>query len=75
MKGGQCLFEVRSVRHWHGIGTFVVRMKPPVTLIESVFLGGQMVGMIFIRKSIPSSAKFLRLDDCQSFEYGILDLV
>ena len=30
-------------------------MKSPVALIERVFLCGHMVGMIFIRKSIPSS--------------------
>ena len=32
-------------------------MKPPITLVESILVG-QMVGMIFIRKSIPFSAKF-----------------
>ena len=50
--------EVRSVRRSHSIGTLLVRMKPPVTLKERVFLWGQMVGMVFIRQSIPFSAKF-----------------
>ena len=32
-------------------------MKPPFALIVEVFLCGQMVSVIFIRKSIPSSTK------------------
>ena len=32
-------------------------MKPPVILVERVFLWCQMVGMIFIRKRISFSAK------------------
>ena len=31
-------FEVRSVRRSHSIGTLLVRMKPPITLAERVFL-------------------------------------
>ena len=58
LQGRQCLFEVRSVRRSHSIGTLLVRMKPPITLVERAFLWGQMVGMIFIRKSVPCSAKF-----------------
>ena len=41
----------------HSVGTLLVRMKPPITLVKRVFLWGYMVGMIFIRKSIPFSAK------------------
>ena len=33
-------------------------MKPPFVLVVEVLLYCQMVGMIFIRKSIPFSAKF-----------------
>ena len=33
--------------------------KPPFALIERVLLCGQMVSVIFIRKSIPLSTKFL----------------
>ena len=46
------------MRRSDSIGTLLVRMKPPVTLVERVFLWGQMVGMVFIRQSIPLSAKF-----------------
>ena len=42
----------------HSIGTLLVRTEPPVTLVERVVLWGQMVGMVFIRKSVPFSAKF-----------------
>ena len=69
------LFEVRSVRRSHNIGTLLVRVKPPVILVMKIFLWGQMVGMIFIRKSIPFSAKFFVSIFFQSFDYGILDLV
>ena len=51
-------FGVRSVRRSHSIGIFFVWMKPPVTLVERVFLWSQIVGMIFILKSIPFSARF-----------------
>ena len=39
-------------------GILLVRMKPPITLVERVFLWCQMVGMVFIRESVPCSAKF-----------------
>ena len=58
LQGRQCLFEIRSLRHWRSIGTLLVRMKPPFALKERVFLCSQMVSMIFIHKSIPSSTKF-----------------
>ena len=38
--------------HWHSIGTCLVRTKPPITFVLDIFLWGQMVGMIFVRKSI-----------------------
>ena len=44
--------EVRSALHWHSIGTCLVRTKPPITFVMVIFLWGQMVGMIFVRKSI-----------------------
>ena len=50
-------------------------MKPPFLLIVEVFLYCQMVSVIFIRKSIPSTTKVLDLDDFQSFEYGMFDRV
>ena len=34
------------------IGTYLVRTKPPITFVIEIFLWGQMVGMIFVRKSI-----------------------
>ena len=46
------MFEVRSALHWHSIGTCLVRTKPPITLVVTIFLWGQMVSMIFFRKSI-----------------------
>ena len=52
LQGRQCLFEVRSALHWHSIGTCLVRTKSPTTFVIVIFLWGQMVGMIFVRKSI-----------------------
>ena len=52
LQGRQCLFKVRSALHWHSIGTWPVRTKPPITFVIAIFLWGQMVGMIFVRKSI-----------------------
>ena len=52
LQGRQCLFEVRSALHWHSIGTCLVRTKPPITYVIEIILWGQMVGMIFVRKSI-----------------------
>ena len=43
---------------FESIRTLLVRMKPPTTLVKRVLLWGQMVCMIFVRKSIPFSAKF-----------------
>ena len=43
--------------NWHSIGTYLVRTKPPITFVVEIFLWGQMVGMIFVRKSIHLSAK------------------
>ena len=36
------------MRRSHSIGTLLVRMKSPITLVERVFLRGQVVGMVFI---------------------------
>ena len=52
LQGRQCLFEVRSALHCHSIGTCLVRTKQPITLVIVIFLWGQMVGMIFVRKNI-----------------------
>ena len=49
-------------------------MKPPFVLIVEVFLYCQVVSVIFIRKH-PIVDKGLRLDDFQSFEYGMFDRV
>ena len=48
LKSGLC-------SNWHSIGTCLVWSKPPITLVMIKFLRGQMVGMIFICKSIPLS--------------------
>ena len=53
----QCLFEVRSVPDWHGIGTNLVRTNPPITSVSVNFLWSQMVGMIFVRKIIHLATK------------------
>ena len=42
---------------WHSIGTYLVRTKPPITFVIVIFLWGQMVGMIFVRKSIHLATK------------------
>ena len=53
LKSDLRLFEVRSALHWHNIGTCLVRTKSPITfVIIIIFLWGQMVGMIFVRKII-----------------------
>ena len=54
LQSRQCLFKVRSVLHWHSIGTCLVWSQPPITLVM-LFLWNQMVCMIFIFKSIPLS--------------------
>ena len=51
------MFEVRSVPDWHGIGTNLVRTKPPITFVIVIFLWSQMVGMIFVRKIIQLATK------------------
>ena len=51
------LFKVRSVPDWHSIGTYLVRTKPPITFVIVIFLWGQMVGMIFVRKIILLATK------------------
>ena len=56
-QGRQCLFEVRSVPDWHCIGTNLVRTNPPITFVIINFLWSQMVGMIFVRKSIHLATK------------------
>ena len=56
-QGRQCLFEVRSVPDWHGIGTNLVRTNPPITFVIVNFLWSQMVGMIFVRKIIHLATK------------------
>ena len=53
----QCLFEVRSVPDWHGIGTNLVRTNPPITFVIVNFLWSQMVGMILVRKIIHLATK------------------
>ena len=53
----------------------LLEREPPFVLVVEVFLFCQMVSVIFIRKSIPSVDKLLHLDDVQSFEFGIHDLV
>ena len=55
LQNGQCLSQIRSALHWHSVGTCLVRMKPPITLIMVIFLWGQLVGMIFVRKIIQLS--------------------
>ena len=57
LQGRQCLFKVRSALHWHRIGTCLVRTKPPITFVMVIFLWGQMVSMIFVRKSIHLSTR------------------
>ena len=42
----------KSALHWHSIGTCLVPTKPPITFVIVICLCGQMVGMIFVRKSI-----------------------
>ena len=58
LQGRQCLLEIRSMPQWHCIRTLLIGMKPPFALIVEVFLCGQMMSVIFIRKSIPSSTTF-----------------
>ena len=50
-------------------------MEPPFVLVVDIFLYCQMVSVIFIRKSIPSSTNFFISMIFESFGHGILDLV
>ena len=50
-------------------------MKPPFVLVMEVFLLCQMLSVIFYPQEHPIVDKLLHLDDVQSFENGILDLV
>ena len=36
--------------NWYSIGTYLVRTKPSIAFVMVIFLWGQMVGMIFVRK-------------------------
>ena len=58
LQGRQRLLEIRTISRWHGIKTLLVGMKPPFVLVVEVFLFGQMVSVIFICESIPSSTNF-----------------
>ena len=55
LQGKQYLFKVRSVLHWHSIGTCLVWTKPPISLVMVIFLWNHMVSMIFVRKNIQLS--------------------
>ena len=57
LQGRQCLFEVRSVPDWQSIGTYLVWTNPPITFVIVIFLWGQMMGMIFVRKIIHLATK------------------
>ena len=50
-------------------------MKPPFALTVEVFWCGQMVSVDLHPQEHPIVDKDLRLDDFQSFDYRILDLV
>ena len=64
------------MRHWHSIGTLLVRMKPPVALKERESILVWSNGEYDLHpQEHPIVDKVLRLDDFQSFDYGILDLV
>ena len=75
LQGRQCLFEVTSLRHWQSIGTLLVRMKPPVTLIVESNLVKSDGGYDLHPQEHHIVGKVLRLDYFQSFDCGILDLV
>ena len=61
-------FGVRSVRRSHSIGIFLVRMKPPVTLVESILVESNS-GNDFHPQEHPIFGKILRLYCFQSFDY------
>ena len=71
LQGRQCLFKIRSSLHWHSIGTCLVRPKPPITIVMVIFLWGQMVGMIFIRKNIHLSTSIFVSTIFQSYDCGM----
>ena len=52
----------------------IVRMKPPITLVESILVGSNG-GYDLHPQEHPIFGKVLRLDYFQSFDDGILDLV
>ena len=52
LQSRQYLFEVKSALHWHSVGTCLVRTKRPIIFVTAIFLWGQMVDLIFVRKII-----------------------
>ena len=74
-QGRQCLFEVRSVPDWHGIGTNLVRKNPPITfVIVNFFVVSN--GVYDLRpQDNPFGDKDLWFDQFQSFDFGIVHLV
>ena len=60
MQGPQRFFEVRSMPHWHRIGTDKVRTDPPVaTIYINFFFCGNM-GVVFVCKSVHLKDYFFR---------------
>ena len=60
MQCRQRFLEVRSMPHWHRIGTDKVRTDPPVsTIYIKFFLRGNM-GVVFVRKSVHLKDYFFR---------------
>ena len=56
----QRFLEIRSMPHWHRIGTDKVRTDPPVaTVYINFFLCGNM-GVVFVRKTVHLKDYFFR---------------
>ena len=68
------LLEIRTFSQWLGVRTRLVEMDPPTVLVRSILLLTDDKCDPHLQEH-PIVDKVLHLDDVQSFEYGILDLV
>ena len=74
-QGRQCLFEVRSVPNWHGIGTNLVRTNPPINYFcNCQLLVESNSGYDLRSQDHPFGDKDLRFDQFQLYSCGICHL-
>ena len=57
-QGCSGLFEISSMPYWHRVGTHYVRTDPPVVSIDSNFLFGDTVRVVFVRQFVHLTTYF-----------------